>query len=266
MALIQLRKPWTRQPQVDAGVYWSHPITNRLVAASIAGGAVNDITVYTSVNGFTPGVSQPGRVANVALSLTQNFVYSGPNAVVNAPFTVVTLAKFETVSAQALFTAYESASRYHELYCSGATGSLVVLSSGSTTSGSASSPTGVVVAGEWAVFGARVDSAGSRSVWKNGAQLATNTTDVGSVAAASNRWGVWNGSTERFNGAFAVRLVWNRALSDAEMAQIGRNPWLVFAPRSILIPVAAAGGAPTITALSARLITTTSAQPRISYS
>ncbi len=59
--------------------------------------------------------------------------------------------------------------------------------------------------------------------------------------------------------------------SVSELKQIMRahynNPHSLLAPRRIYIPTAAASaGAPTITALSARLITATSAQPRISYS
>jgi hypothetical protein len=51
------------------------------------------------------------------------------------------------------------------------------------------------------------------------------------------------------------------------MRSLSVNPWQIFAPRRIDIPApAAAATAPTITALSARLITATSAQPRISYS
>ncbi len=65
-------------------------------------------------------------------------------------------------------------------------------------------------------------------------------------------------------------LILSEMLPASQLVQITANPngiWQLFAPQRIPIPTAvAAATAPTITALSARLITATSAQPRISYS
>jgi hypothetical protein len=57
-----------------------------------------------------------------------------------------------------------------------------------------------------------------------------------------------------------------QAASDKQAESLLSNPWSLFASRRIPIPApAAAATAPTITALSARLITATSAQPQITY-
>ncbi len=59
----------------------------------------------------------------------------------------------------------------------------------------------------------------------------------------------------------------DKILTTNEKIWLAQNKWSMFAPHRIYIPTtAAAASAPTITALSARLITATSAQPRISYS
>ena len=76
------------------------------------------------------------------------------------------------------------------------------------------------------------------------------------------------GFTTRFiNGRVRDVRFYNRALTHGELREIYLAGNQLFAPRRIPIPTpAAAASAPTITALSARLITATSAQPRISYS
>jgi hypothetical protein len=237
VALVRFDTPWDSQPQEAVEVDWGNPISSGLVAASIEGGNPRDPTVYTNANGFTPGVSLPGRVANILAASTQNFEYSGPNRIVDAPFTIVTLAS-HSLNGGALFTAFESVALYHELYITGP-GAIILLSDGGANA-AASSSAGAAIANEWAVYGGRVDSASSRSVWKNGRLLASNTTTTGAISAASNRWGTWNGTTERMTGAFALRLAWKRALSDAEMSDISSKPWQLFAPRQIWIPATAA--------------------------
>jgi hypothetical protein len=55
-------------------------------------------------------------------------------------------------------------------------------------------------------------------------------------------------------------------VSDARAREITGDPYgEIFARRRIFVPATAAGGAPTITALSAISITATSAQPQITY-
>jgi hypothetical protein len=109
--------------------------------------------------------------------------------------------------------------------------------------------------------------------YRNGEQIDSGT----SLSASAIDWGakqpltLFNRSSSSVGegrvGASAVVLIFGRELSAGDMRSLSVNPWQIFAPRRIDIPApAAAATAPTITALSARLITATSAQPRISYS
>jgi len=58
------------------------------------------------------------------------------------------------------------------------------------------------------------------------------------------------------------------ALSDAEIAEIGRNPWGLYAPEPALWAAVAGGGgvtAPTLSAISAQSITSSGAVPRFTF-
>lgn len=65
----------------------------------------------------------------------------------------------------------------------------------------------------------------------------------------------------------ALAVGFRRRVSRDQGVALTRDPWgELFESRRIWVPVSAGGAVPTISALSARLITSTSAQPRISYS
>lgn len=224
--MLTLNKPWCKQPQEILSVDWSNPLTVNLVAASVAEGTPIDPTVYTSVNGYTNTVGPEGREVFLTAASTQNFVNNGANLVAQFPFTVIVVARPTVAASMALFTVYSDANNWHEFWVSNGT-YLRLKSASGAGNGEALSATAYTT-GETVTFGGRVSSATERSVWRNGSLLNSNTTSVSPAAAISNRWGVWNSSTDRYNGAMALRLLWSRALSNAEMDSIGKNPWQLF--------------------------------------
>lgn len=67
--------------------------------------------------------------------------------------------------------------------------------------------------------------------------------------ATVNRVGVGalyrsSGAVTHFPGAVLLGLAWNRPLSDAEVRDISVNPWQLFEPRRIWVPVSAGGSGP----------------------
>lgn len=109
----------------------------------------------------------------------------------------------------------------------------------------------------------------------NGNELSVSVMSAGSGAtvASSNLLGIGGRpdlTTRQLDGGISTVWRLDRALpaSAAQMlSEPGALSRLLYEPQRIWVPVSAAGGAvPTITALSARLITASSAQPRISYS
>lgn len=109
----------------------------------------------------------------------------------------------------------------------------------------------------------------------NGNELSVSVISAGSGAtvASSNLLGIGGRpdvTTRQLDGGISTVWRLDRALpaSAAQMLSLpGALSRLLYEPRRIYIPTqSAAAAAPTITALSARLITASSAQPRISYS
>ena len=240
MILLPYSRPWTQQPQEGAAVNWGHPLARGLAAASIAGGTPGDITPYTNANGYSLEAGAQGLYGRLTSASTQYWYSTDAARIVTThPLTALAIVRPATVHAGAVLTVYNSTSQYHELMV-GSTGQLQLWSTAvGTSSASAAS---AYVAGEEFVVAGRVSSDTSRDVWKNGIRLASNTTSRAPTAATANRWGLFNGTTERFNGGMALRLLWGRALSDAEMGSIGVDPWQLFEPQRIWVPVSAAGG------------------------
>lgn len=72
-----------------------------------------------------------------------------------------------------------------------------------------------------------------------------------------------SGSSRAMTGGNALSFVWNRALSDAEVAEVSRNPWQLFAPERRVTYFFPASGIPTLSAATAVSIGSTTATPRV---
>ena len=114
---------------------------------------------------------------------------------------------------------------------------------------------------------------GTPNVFFNGAAVTVTTYAAGSGAtvASSNVLSIGGRAditSRQLDGGISTVWRLDRALPAPvarELSQPGAMPRLLYEPRRIIVPTQSAA-APTITALSARLITASSAQPRISYS
>ena len=102
------------------------------------------------------------------------------------------------------------------------------------------------------------------------AELRATGTNTAASTAGNGTAGVGISRTDfngAWNGAIALAVAAFDWVPEGDARQYLDNPWSIFKPQRIYIPTqSAAAAAPTITALSARLITASSAQPRISYS
>lgn len=147
-----------------------------------------------------------------------------------------------------------------------------VRSASSSGQKSISRPTGAAWH-HYAIVTDRSIAGGVSAIYVDGESRSLTTdssTVVGGLYANSTLYLLSRAGTSNYGLGSLANIVFrgNYVLSQEEARYEFRTPWRLFAPRRRrFVPyVAAAGGAPTITALSARLITTTSAQPRISYS
>jgi len=274
--VLILERPWTRQPQGAVNVDWGNPITQGLVFAF--DGQESDAVhrrVVDVTNTAGRGVGAKGK----------HRVFDGSNQVSfksrNPPTgyaTMVCLAYCTNNTATNTLVAIPKigvTNEYTMLDISGTETSdpVRVLTQKAGTYGVAylTQPSGEYL-NRWVLFGGASVSGSDNRIYIDGVRKTPTSTsgssglDVGQVDRFDV--GVINllAPTNPLHGNVALAAIWDRLLTDAEHASLYVNPWQLFAPQQIIIPTpAAAASAPTITALSARLITATSAQPRISY-
>ena len=83
---------------------------------------------------------------------------------------------------------------------------------------------------------------GTASLFSNGVRVSSsNTFATKGVATGDVQIGrrTYTGFTESFDGTIPVALMWNRVLTDVEVALISANPWLLFSAPKLLFTSAA---------------------------
>ena len=98
----------------------------------------------------------------------------------------------------------------------------------------------------WHLLIGRSISATSRDFWIDGVLQGSSTTSVTPYQPQRVVVGGVDGISA--NGAVALSILYNRALNNAEIASISRNPWQIFAPQREYIPLQVGAAALTLTA------------------
>ena len=83
-----------------------------------------------------------------------------------------------------------------------------------------------------------------KSTFLNGIKTATSTTNTGTLAVTkASVGGDARSSGQCYSGAIPIAMIFNRALSDAEMRSLTENPWQIFKPitRRLWAPQASIG-------------------------
>jgi hypothetical protein len=261
--VLILQRPWTRQPQYPQlrSAFARHCTTllvgsNRSLVKGVFG-VDNPVFTYPGIAASKDGIAV---TATSSVQLLSNGSTAVPDG---TEFTCIYVnALNNTAAAPNLTNGQQGLQGILEFHCyfRYSDGNAYFRWGGNTDGVTSVSGPAPASNGVWLLS----TGAEGMQIWRNGILIASNT-------ASPNR-GYNSLSLRHANGgsvSVAVPLLGffakqypkpiNKALSE--------NPWQLFAPRRIPIPApAAAATAPTITALSARLITATSAQPRISYS
>ncbi len=273
--MLILEKPWTRQPQT-------------VVKAKPAG--FRHLIYGDKFSGVDGGVWTPTNAPPIAatpVGLARQFTAASAQAITTPAqnlsqtnITLFGLVRRTTNAINATIINVGAASGNNRTLLYFASDSLAIFSGAGAITGQAT--TGVssyTNTTDYVAVVGRVFSSTSRSVWAKTANSALltgiNTSNSSpSTPATVSVGGYWNDGSFvagfYMAGFIAVAGVIPYAINDSQAMGLlnDLNGWVRWLePRRILIPTAAAAAtAPTITALSARLITDTSAQPRISYS
>jgi hypothetical protein len=221
------QRVWTQQPQVAAQV------SSSSIASGIVGIFNAAVNKLPAINGASYPVTQAGigyRGGNGAIYFTAS---STALASLNPTWTILAygLFPFNGINDTGIYVERPGAVQIVKLGVNSGTfkGMLTVrdLSSnliqlqGATT----------VTSGIQTLVGVRYASNDHR-VFVNGAQDGSSATNInGSFGATASVIGCDPQSSQEFlSGSASIVVVWNRALSPAEIATIGTNPWQLFAP------------------------------------
>lgn len=250
MSVLLTRGTRLNQPQGPVEVDWANPIARGLqIAAAPIGGGYKDLArnlAWTQVNGPTVEVTNKGKALKTVSGSSQYGYF--PCDVKNAPLTILHTSILDSSSNSAVFSLGTASGTERLVLFYGAIAGQYTISpipnagAGDTsfTTGIGDSHTSVLVLpaaatpADFYLNGAKGSTGGNYWVPTGAITRFYLSTRVNSTA------GIF--SSQRSN----LSLVWNRALSDAEIASISANPWQLFKPvqrRVWFDGGAAAGGA-----------------------
>ncbi len=286
--MLILERPWTRQPQGAAGVDWGNSITSglQLLAPLNPGRGFVDLVSgrsLTKTGALTAAPSSLGLYPTFANGSYVDFDAALRGVTNTTPTTIAWTQEPRSTSAYSAllnwrvsgsantFLVYQAAADANYYFNLGLqTGSASDISTfggalGAVTNNRADRFCLILPSGTNSPNIAGV------ALYRNGLLIAraggASGNQFGASTATGARIGALLNGTDPFEGLIGNFHIWGRALAGNEAEAWTRNPFVTQIPLRIPIPTAAAAaGAPTITALSARSITATSAQPRISYS
>lgn len=221
-----------RQPQGPVEVDWANPIARGLqIAAVPIGGGYKDLSrnlAWTQVNGPTVDVTNKGRALKTVSGSSQYGYF--PCDVKNAPLTILHLSTLDSSSNAAVYSLGTASGTERLVLFYGAVAGQYTISpipnagAGDTsfTTGIGDSHTSVLVLpaaatpADFYLNGSKGSTGGNYWAPTGAITRFYLSTRVNSTA------GIF--SSQRSN----LSLVWNRALSDAEIASISANPWQLF--------------------------------------
>ncbi len=236
-----LRKPWTEQPPPGTKIDWSSPITRNLVVLVLP-------SEGELVGGGKATFRGAGSVGPAPFGVAAKSIYTGAGAQdveysvdisATGDRTLAALASNLGNSIGALsITGLQDADSNDYLNL-GPTSFF-----GSIDNNGTASITVTEQAKPYFLLSRRAGNQQTASVDK--VFTAAATTGTRALNATKFRIGrSENAGTSSITATVYLALYWTRCLNTAEVVSLADNPWQLFEPRRIIVPVAAAGGATT---------------------
>lgn len=273
MALVPYTAAWVHQPTNPTGLDWSNPHTRGLFAAVCGTSPIEFVNgIPLRIGGSPLFVATPDGLAGPRFNGSSSFQW--------APIPTTTLNEW-TLLQVVRANSPETDRRSFGFRSSLSTQPLVTLGTGVTNPAkmrlSARSDSGD--------FPAEVETAGDAYVATRSTVIALRhqisdgyRAFIDGVSQGQNpfvppgpytvdRVGVGcvygTGAAALFAGDSFVAFGWSRALSNQEIAEISSNPWQLFEPQRIWVPVSSGPSTPVLSAPTVISITATSATPRV---
>lgn len=246
--------PWrvrTRKPRGNVRINFGHPLARDIAFFyyNVVGGATG--TFYDAVTGLQAGTStgqtagsstDPGGGADANLFFdgagttrsTTTTAFANPRAIDTQQLTVFARWKATTLPAASVaIVSYGTASASRGAHV-GYNTSGNVGGGAFTSAGLIQSLDAINHTGQWVSCGGSGDgtSSGTSKGWVNGVPQANSLGGANAGATVTNVY-LGRDGTAYFSAAtaeLAVAVGWNRLLSDAEHAQLAKNPWQLLQP------------------------------------
>lgn len=212
------------QPQEFADVNASNPLASGLLSYWIGSG-VGD---WVETNAPVAEVSVAGLARKFTASSSQYI--SRPARVHGLPLTIGAIARRASASStQGIAGIGAATDSWFELYFT--TSAAAILSRNASGTAAVSAATVTSTSAFYTLVGV-CHSTTSRSIYVNGTGKVTDTTSSAPDACTTEIIGAFYGSGAPaglyLDGSIALVCIWNRALSDSEVAEWSANPWGVF--------------------------------------
>lgn len=254
MSLIQLRRPWTQQPQEPLGIDSGHPLAARVKFAYVAS-ARRDVVggrVPTVVSGAYAERATPAGIAlaSVGSVVSLDFGVHGTGA----PSTgagLAFMAVFREVSTATILPMVSivsggvgeaSLAANGSYYGTTSAGELLLRKFNTPSVINRGSYADNVVDGAWhCAAGAFTSDAGGYLLSMDGRTLSRNDYEYSmTVLDASGTIRV--GGLSADNGGVALAVIMFGGVTQAELNALTAAPWQLFEPQRIWVPVSAGGG------------------------
>lgn len=275
-----LAQRWRRQPQGPVAVDWGNPLTRGLKAAFDLR-TVRDLVTQTgpSLDTASTVVNWQGVGKTFPSTTTTQFAHRS-NYALTGPMTAFVLADINTLSNYTQFISKEqnaTTNVAYEFRCGvgSATGSELVLveaTAGGEFAIWCTFPSVVSAGFSGSVAFTRdsgIVNGGNRNFFANGKKFSgalsysSGSTSIGDDGASAVIFGSRVDAVTRLDGRVYLASLWDRALSDSEIAALSENPWQLFrAPRPIIYSLPSST-VPVLSAATAIDIGSTSARPRV---
>lgn len=247
MALVAYKRRWKRQPQSAVEIDWSNPDAQGLTL----------VYVPSIFNGNliskTPALATPDKTANAdGIAAYWGAAFSAESAILTSAWSWVALFRTRTIGTGAnryvLSRGPTSGSDSTGFGFAAFHGNAAYSGAVFTTDAYSiiGKPTGGPLADNTRYLLGATFAGGSGAVYNNGVETATATglsgtvNNTGRLALGESSLIAGNAMTQ--NAEWGVYLQWNRRLDAAAMARVHANPWRLLRPRTLVVPVSAAGG------------------------
>lgn len=281
MGLIQTVRPWARQPSSAVQIDWAHWISEGAKFASIGSAQGRDLVAGKAATKYGSTAHKPTRIGVGVDVSAGNAAYEWPaSSAWGGALSIFCCVQYVGTPSNdgGIFVVTHSSNSINMPYVASS------IKVGNTTD----KINGAFNYG--GTYGAISITAGTPSVGdvdlvmmtvKSGSQVLYLSRNGGAIqtASAANSgsiaWGsgprVVVGEDYRFASrnsmvSVANAIVWNRFVESTRVPEVFRSHWRIYAPSRIYWPKAAAGGLPTLTALSISSITTSGATLTITAS